>query len=108
MTRPLEQIIGAYRPDAPLESAHTIPAAWYTDPRVFELERQTVFSRSWQVAGRLAELGAPGDYVACELSSGDPVLVARADAGTLRGFFNVCRHHAAAVVADGAGSARQF
>jgi choline monooxygenase len=108
MARPLEQIINAYRRDAPLARAHTIPATWYTDPRVFDLERQTVFTRSWQVAGRIEELRAQGDYVACELSSGEPILVARAQDDTLRGFFNVCRHHAAAVVADGAGSARQF
>src|SRR5688572_18242381 len=108
MPRPLEQIINAYRRDAPLARAHTIPATWYTDPRVFDLERQTVFARSWQVAGRLEELRAQGDYVACELSSGEPILVARAQDDSLRGFFNVCRHHAAAVVPDGAGSARQF
>ena len=53
MPRPLEQIINAYRPDAPLARAHTIPATWYTDPRVFDLERHTVFTRSWQVAGRI-------------------------------------------------------
>jgi choline monooxygenase len=104
----LEQIINAYRRAVPLAFARTIPAAWYTDPRVFDLERRTVFARSWQVAGRIDELRAPGDYVACELSSGAPILVTRTQDGTLRGLFNVCRHHAAAVVADGAGSARQF
>jgi len=50
MPRPLEQIINAYRRGAPLAQAHTIPAAWYTDPRVFDLERHTVFTRSWQVS----------------------------------------------------------
>ena len=52
MQRSLEQIIAAYRKDSPLERASTIPAAWYTDARVSELERLTVFKRSWQVAGR--------------------------------------------------------
>jgi choline monooxygenase len=108
MPRPLEQIISAYDPGAPLDRARTIPSTWYTDPRVFDLERQTVFTRSWQVAGRLDELRAQGDYVAGALSSGEPIVVVRAQDDTLRGFFNVCRHHAAAVVADGAGSARQF
>jgi choline monooxygenase len=108
MLRPLDQIINAYRRDAPLTQAHTIPAGWYTDPRVFDLERQTVFTRSWQVAGRVEELAAPGDYEASESASGEPILVVRAPDDTLRGFFNVCRHHAAAVVPDGAGSARQF
>jgi choline monooxygenase len=108
MFPPLQQIIAAYERDAPLAQAHTIPADWYTDPRVFDLERRTVFTRSWQVAARTDELRAPGDYVACELANGEPVLVVRAEDETLRGFFNVCRHHAAAVVPDGPGSGRQF
>lgn len=108
MRPPLDQIINAYRREAPLARAHTIPAAWYTDPRVFELERHTVFTRSWQIAGRADETRQPGDYVACELSSGEPILIVRGDDHTLRGFYNVCRHHAAAVVADGAGRTRQF
>ncbi|HTG73988.1 MAG TPA: hypothetical protein VMB70_09475, partial [Terriglobia bacterium] len=59
----LEQIINAYRKDAPLAEAWTIPSSWYTDPRVFDLERRTVFSRSWQVAGRFDEVRSPGDYI---------------------------------------------
>jgi choline monooxygenase len=108
MPRPLREIVNVYQRDTPLARAHTIPAAWYTDARILELERHTVFSSSWQLAGRIEQLRAPGDYVACEVSSGEPIIVARAQDDSLRGFFNVCRHHAAAVVADGAGSARQF
>ena len=108
MLPPLQQIIAAYERDAPLAQAHTIPAGWYTDPRVFDLERRTVFTRSWHVAGRIDELRTRGDYVASELSNGEPVLVVRTEDDTLRGFFNVCRHHAAAVVPDGPGCARQF
>ena len=108
MPRPLQEIVNVYQRDTPLARAHTIPAAWYTDARILELERHTVFSSSWQLAGRIEQLRAPGDYVASEVSSGEPIIVARAQDDGLRGFFNVCRHHAAAVVADGAGSARQF
>ena len=104
----LEQIIGAYRSDAPLAHASTIPARWYTDSRVLDLELATVFRRSWQVAGRLDQVRAPGDYIACELPGGTPIVVARGDDDALRAMFNVCRHHAAAVVTDAAGSARQF
>jgi choline monooxygenase len=108
MQRSLEQIIAAYQKDSPLERASTIPAAWYTDARVAELERLTVFKRSWQVAGRRDAVRAPGDYIACDLAGGEPIVVSRADDRVLRAFFNVCRHHAAAVVTDAAGSARQF
>src|SRR5687767_13221747 len=47
LTRTLQDILAAYQRDAPLEEASTIPADWYTDARVLDLERQTVFSRSW-------------------------------------------------------------
>ena len=106
--RPLEQIIGAYRRDAPLASASTIPAAWYTDPRVLDLELRTVFRRAWQPVGRLDQLRDPGDYFSCELPGGEPIVVVRGSDRVLRAFYNVCRHHAAAVAPAGRGSARQF
>ena len=105
MPRALADIIRAYRRDAPLSEASTIPSDWYTDPRVLELERQTVFSRTWQVAGRVDQLKKPGQYVTCETPAGEPVVVVRGADGVLRGFFNVCRHHAAAVVSLPEGSA---
>jgi choline monooxygenase len=108
MERSLEQIVELYDADAPLERASTIPSPWYTDTRVLELELRTVFRRSWLYAGRCDQLRAPGNYVAFDLPGGEPVVVVRGDDEQLRGFFNVCRHHAAAVATDAQGSARQF
>ena len=108
MEQSLDQIIGLYDASAPLAQAFTIPAPWYTDPRILELELRTVFRRSWQCVGRLDQLRSPGDYVSSELPGGEPVVVVRGQDEQLRGFFNVCRHHAAAVVTDAQGSARQF
>src|SRR2546421_8308446 len=56
MESSVEDIINSYDPSAPLERAATIPAAWYIDQRIFELEKQTVFSRSWQLAARIDQL----------------------------------------------------
>ena len=104
MRRPLSQIIEAYDPKAPLERAWTIPSDWYVDPRVAELENRTVFSRSWQIAGRLDQVAEPGQYLTGDLA-GEPILVVRGADGSLRAFFNVCRHHAAAVMTEPQGSA---
>jgi choline monooxygenase len=104
----LKQIVEAYDAEAPLERAATIPAPWYTDARMLELELRTVFRRNWQYVGRLDQVRTSGDYVACELPGGEPIVAVRGQDAKLRGFFNVCRHHAAAVVTDGQGSARQF
>jgi choline monooxygenase len=108
MPESLEQIVGRYRADAPLAQASTIPAAWYLDDRVLELEHHTTFRHSWQVAGCLDDLRAPGDYITCDLPGGEPALVARGADTALRAFYNVCRHHAAAIVTNQRGSAEQF
>ena len=104
----LAQIIAAYRADAPLAYAATIPASWYTDPRVLELELKSVFGTSWQVVGRADEVRVEGNFLACELPGGDPVIVVRGDDHGLRALFNVCRHHAAAVITEAHGTVRQF
>ena len=97
MSAELEAIIGAYEPSAPLAAASTIPSAWYTDPRVLDLERRCVFGGTWQAVGRVDQLRSAGQYITAEVA-GEPILVVRGDDGALRGFFNVCRHHAAAVM----------
>jgi choline monooxygenase len=105
MIRPLNEVIGSYDPALPLARASTIPADWYLDERVADLERRTVFARGWQLAGRVDQLGAPGQIVACELAGGEPVVLVRGADDVLRAFFNVCRHHAAAVVTAAEGTA---
>ena len=103
----LRQIIDSYDPNAPLAEASTIPAPWYTDDRVFELEKQSVFGRSWQVAARRDQVCEPGQYVTTEIA-GEPIVIVRGSDNVIRGFFNVCRHHAAAVMTEVEGRATQM
>src|SRR6267142_4708546 len=103
----LRDIIACYDPQAPLAEASTIPSSWYTDARLSELEQQTVFSRSWQVAARSDQVREPGQYVTTEIA-GEPIVIVRGSDGELRGFFNVCRHHAAAVMTEPEGQATQM
>jgi len=104
MTMPtsVEEILSRYDDRAPLTDASTIPAPWYVDARIAELERQTVFSKTWQMVGRLDQVEKPGQFVTAAVA-GEPIVVVRGSDGALRGFFNVCRHHAAAVVTEPCG-----
>ena len=97
MQNSIEQVLASYNDGAPLAEASTIPAGWYTDPRIAELERLTVFSKTWQLAGRTDQVKKPGQFVTTTVA-GEPIVVVRGDDGVLRAFYNVCRHHAAAVV----------
>jgi choline monooxygenase len=97
MAASVKDIVESYNPALPLAEASTPPSSWYTDRRIFELEKQTVFARSWQLVGRVDQVREPGQYITCELAD-EPILVVMGHDGILHGFFNVCRHHAAAVM----------
>ena len=100
----IEQILSSYDDQAPLSQASTIPATWYVDPRIAELERLSVFSKTWQLVARTDQVKAPGQFVATTVA-GEPIVVVRGHDGVLRAFYNVCRHHAAAVVTQPCGQA---
>jgi len=98
----VEEIIASYNDKAVLQEASTIPAPWYVDTRIAELEAQTVFSKTWQMAGRLDQVEKPGQFVTTSVA-GEPIVAVHGNDGILRGFYNVCRHHAAAVVTEPCG-----
>ena len=100
----VSEILSEYDDKAALQDASTIPAPWYVDARIAELEAQTVFSRTWQMVGRTEQVEKPGQFVTASIA-GEPIVVVRGNDGVLRGFYNVCRHHAAAVVTEPCGQA---
>ena len=103
----VKTLIESYRPNSTPAQASTPPSNWYTDPRILELEQRTVFSRSWQLVARAAQIREPGEYISCEIA-GEPIIVVRGKDNVLRGFFNVCRHHAAAVITKPEGKAENL
>lgn len=100
-------MVESYDARAPLAEAWTIPATWYTDASIYELERRTVFARTWQLAARVEQVQEPGCYVTREIA-GEPIVVVRGSDKVLRAFFNVCRHHAAAVVTEEEGASKNL
>jgi choline monooxygenase len=74
---------------------------------VYALERDAVFARTWQVVGRCEQVKEPGAYITANIA-GEPVLAVRGDDGTLRAFFNVCRHRAAPILNEPCGTASKL
>jgi choline monooxygenase len=103
----LKEILAWYNAAAALPDAHTIPASWYTDPRIAQLELQNVFSRAWQAVGRTEQVEKPGQYVTASVA-GEPVVAVRGSDGKLRAFYNVCRHHAMTVMNEPCGHAQHM
>ena len=59
------------------------------------------------MVGRGDQVREPGHYLTCQIA-GEPVLIIRGEDSILRGFFNVCRHHAAAVLTEPQGKAENL
>ena len=107
MTSNLADLLALYDQQAPLEAAHTIPAAWYIDPRIARLEHDHVFAGNWIAVGRTDQVETPGQFFTFDLD-GEPLIVVRGTDNQLRAFYNVCRHHAAAVATVPCGIAQHL
>src|SRR5918994_2496558 len=86
---------------ATLADGRTLPFDWYSDPAVLRLERDRIFRRAWQYAGRADQAAERGSFFTCD-AGGIPIVVVRDDEGTLRAFLNVCRHRGS-LVCEGEG-----
>lgn len=87
-----------------LAAGATLPADFYVDPEIFELEREIIFGRSWEPVCLEQHLSQVGDYFAATVG-GVPIVVVRDENGELRAHVNVCRHRAH-LVASGTGNRR--
>lgn len=84
-----------------------IPAYAYSDPELFEIERDQVFGRSWVYLGHESEIPAPGDYVVRRIVD-DSFIVVRDEAGQLRVLFNMCLHRGMQVCRAEVGNSSHF
>jgi len=73
-----------------VEDPELIPSKRYYDAEFFELEREHLWPRVWQMACRLEEIPAVGDWVEYKILD-KSVIVIRTKEG-VRGFHNTCRH----------------
>ena len=67
-----------------------IPTERYFDPHFFELEKERLWPRVWQMACRLEEIPEVGDYV--EYTILDRSVIVMRSASGIKAFHNACRH----------------
>jgi choline monooxygenase len=81
--------------DEDIRSARTLPAWVYSDPTVFELQRERIFARSWQLVGDTDQVKVPGQVHPVVFLDGmleEPLLVTRDATDRLHCLSNVCTH----------------
>jgi phenylpropionate dioxygenase-like ring-hydroxylating dioxygenase large terminal subunit len=87
------------------------------DPEQWKLEQQAIFRRLWLHVGRVERLPKAGSYFTREMPSvgaGTSIIVNRDKDGTIRAFYNLCRHRGNKLVwndypgEEVSGTCRQF
>jgi phenylpropionate dioxygenase-like ring-hydroxylating dioxygenase large terminal subunit len=79
----------------------------YTDPRIFELEKERIWSRTWVYVGHESEIPEPGNYKTSHIGRA-PIIVSRGDDGGINVFYNRCRHRGSVVCREPRGFANSF
>ncbi len=74
-----------------------LPAWAYQSQAMFDLEKEQLFLRHWQVAGHVSDIPAAGDWLSFDLL-GERAVIMRSQDGVVRAFHNLCRHRGARVV----------
>jgi len=78
----------------------------YTSPEWAERERERIWMRVWQFAGREDELPEAGDWKEyCVLDQS--YIIVRGRDGRLRGFVNACRHRGNKLCTEGKGNVKR-
>ncbi|WP_458210180.1 aromatic ring-hydroxylating oxygenase subunit alpha [Haladaptatus sp. NG-SE-30] len=81
------------------DKSNALPAKYFTDPEVWEMEKEKVFSRYWVYAGHANSIEQPGDFFTHTVGD-KQVIVVRDHDDSVRAFFNVCAHRGSKMVDD--------
>ena len=74
-------------------AALRLPAQYYLDDGIWQLEKERIFFRSWLLAGHASQLPETGSYFTLEIL-GESLVFVRGEDDVVRAFYNVCRHRA--------------
>ncbi len=92
----------------PAEGLSRIPDWVYTDQTIYEREIEKIFhGRTWNYVALECEIPNPGDFIRSNVGP-TPVVVARAEDGSINVFENRCAHRAAEFCRELSGNAKEF
>lgn len=90
-----------------LEEEGEVPSTIFNSRKIFELEKQNVFGKSWIFLGHETEIPEPGDYVVRYICD-DPFIVIRNEDDGIDVLYNSCRHQGMNLCRAEKGNASHF
>src|SRR5438067_11089801 len=100
--------MGKYRDDRValerLIEADRVHRDVYTDPEVFQLEMERLWSRTWVYAGHASQIPKAGDFITLDTAAKPAIMVHHNDS-TIRGLMNSRPHKGTKRGVDRAGNA---
>ncbi len=92
----------------PSEGLTRIPDWVYTDDYIYQREVEKIFhGRTWNYVALEGEIPNPGDFIRSNVGP-TPIVVSRAEDGTISAFENRCAHRAAEFCRELSGNAKEF
>jgi phenylpropionate dioxygenase-like ring-hydroxylating dioxygenase large terminal subunit len=112
---PVEELTMNFNPTIPVakrvwpnDDLSEIPDWIYTDQGIYDLEVEKIFhGQTWNYVALEAEVPEPGNFIRSNVGP-TPVVVARADDGSVNVFENRCSHRAAEFCRDLRGQTKEF
>lgn len=81
--------------DAPFSKnpsvSYTMPSRFYSNPDIFNLEKEAIFYKTWHYACHVSQVSEPRCFFTTAIHK-QSVFVARGQDGNLCAFYNVCAH----------------
>ena len=71
----------------------------YTDPRIFDLEMELIWERTWVYCGHESQVPQPGDYCAVAIGR-QPMIMVRQPDGGVQVLYNRCPHRGVQLVGN--------
>ena len=94
----------SWRPrELPTHGQTTLPRDYFTSPSILAEELDRIFTRQWLCIDREERVASPGDFFLCDVA-GESIIILRDQQGTVRAFYNVCRHRGSRLCEAHSGS----